>query len=415
MNRHALVKKLETNYRFEFAKVLTEAAQSVVGVIDYYNRGMALMEEDKIEDALIEFKTAMDIWSKKADFLDSDERAYLYLYTGKCFSLLDKDEEAQSNLIIAKDIVSKSKDNELKDDLMPAILSNLAHTTNSRLESHKLLSESIELAKDSDTKKALIEDLAKLHKSENFHNEFTTQTNLSARKVILTIKNHQIPISSPSIICLERATMQAIGISFPMGHPVEGYVYMAHPTRPLYYVPADNYEENIFLEKVNEYCYLLQALGAKEIKIQSLRGKSLDEMRESKINAEISFGNKTFNTEGSLKYNEKKHSTADLSFSFNSQQFFSPTKAPYVPKDINWLAIEPKWRRLIDNRLNNTLTEYVEEISTSENKMLSTAEELSINVELKTLATKLKGTLNIEESITSSSKETTTWSIFVKF
>ena len=169
------------------------------------------------------------------------------------------------------------------------------------------------------------------------------------------------------------------------------------------------------MEKVNEYCYLLQALGAKEIKIQSLKGKSLDEMQESKINAEVSFGNRAFNTEGNLKHNENNHSTKDSSFSFKSHQTFSPTKAPYVPKDINWLAIEPKWRRLIDNRLNNALTEYVEEISTSENKMLSATEELSVNIELKTLFTKLKGTLTITDSITSSSKETTTWSISVKF
>ena len=414
ISRDALVGLLMSDYCFEVAKVLTNAIQSVYD-IDHFAKGLALMREHNEKSALVEFEAALEEESKYPDFSGSDRCAEIYYYMAKCHVLLDKGKEAQSYLVFAKDIVSKSKDSKIKDDLMPKILETFADANQNKLESRNHLTEAIELAKDISTKKMLFNRMKELYQSKRFRDAFDALDNLPERKVMLVIKDNLIPVHSRSIICLDRSTIREVGISFPIGHPIDGHVYLAHPTRGRYYIPADTYEEAIFLERVNEYCYLLQALGAKEIKIQTVKGKSVDEMRESKRNAEASVGVGAFHADGNMKSNNSKHSTADQSYSFKNYQLFTPQKKPYVPKDLNWVAIEPKWRRLIDNRLNNTLIEYVEEISTSENKMLSATEELSVNIELKTLFTKLKGTLNIEESITSSSKETTTWSISVKF
>ena len=414
IGRRNLVKKLDLKARYEFAKVLTKVAQASMGILDYFNRGIALMEEEKNCEALIELKKALELSNKDEEFSKSDERVYLYCSIGKCLIYLDEPEEAKSYLIIAKEIASNSTDSEIKE-MMPPILCNLAMADNNSIESHKLLCKAIELTKSSEMRKDFLDMLTNLHSSENFHNTFVSLANLPERKVILVIENGQIPVSTPTIICLNRATIQEIGISFPIGHPIVGGVYIAHPTRVSHYIPANDYEETLFLEKVYEYCYLLQALKAKEIYIKSLRGKSLEEMKHSQTNVDVSFQNLTFQANGNMNFNKNNDSNSYQFYSFNSYQTFNPTGEPYVPSDLNWLAIESKWRRLIDNRLNNTLTEYVEEISTSENKILSTNEELHINMELKSLSVKLKGSLNIEDSISSSSKESTVWSISVKF
>lgn len=414
LGRHALVKKLENRYRFEFAEILTKATKAVLGVIDYFNKGISLMDDDKEEAALEEFNKALETGSKDKDFIESDERAYVYFYKGRCLMLLNQDDEAKTNLIIAKEISSKSSDVEIKD-LLPAINANLAHVVDSRIESHKLLVDAYDKVKDSDAKKDLLDSLKSLHKSENFKTDFISHNRLAERKVVIVVRDNTTPIPGKSLLCLERNVVKSLGMSFPLSHPVDGCVYLAHPTRHNYYMPAPKYDEAIFLEKVNEYCYLLQCLGAKEIKIQKVSGKTLDEMNESKVDVGASFGRKSVGIDGNVNYRSQHHSNSKDTYEFKSYMTFKPTHKPYVPDDLNWLAVEPKWKRLIDNRLNGSLTHFIEEISTSEDKLLSNTEEISVNLEIKALITKFKGNVNSESSVSSSSKQATTWRIEVIF
>lgn len=414
LGRHSLVKKLDNHYRFRFAEILSKAAKAVLGVVDYYKKGMSLMDENNEEAALVEFNKALEVGSNDKDFINSDERAYVYFWKGRSLMLLDKDEEAKTNLIIAKEIVSNSSDSYVKG-LLPVINANLAHVVDSRIESHKLLVEAYNTVSDSDVKKDILESLNSLHKSDNFKSDFISPNRLSERKVIIVLRDNTTPIPGKSLLCLERSVVKSLGMSFPMSHPVDGCVYLAHPTRHNYYVPAAKYDEAIFLEKVNEYCYLLQCLGAREITIQKVAGKSLEEMNDSKVNVGASFGRKSFGVDGNVDYHSQQNSTSKDTYEFKNYMSFSPTGKPYVPNDLNWLAVEPKWRRLIDNRLRGSLSHFVEEISTSEDKLLSSAEETSINLEIKALFTKFSGHLNFENTISSSSNQATTWRIEVVF
>lgn len=414
LNRHTLVKKLESNYRFEFAKVLNEAINASIGILDYYNKGISLTEEEKYDEALIEFNKAITLGSEDFDFAKSDERAYLYFWRGRCLMLLDRDFESKSNLIIAKDICCKSSDTEIKD-LLPAINANLAHVVESRIESHKLLCEAINDVDDLDAKKDLLEELKELHNSEAFKSQFKSTNSIAERKVIIVTKDNVLPLPTKSLMSLERSGIQSLNIDFPLGHPVEGSVYMLHPTKQNYYIPSDKYEEAIFLEKVSEYCYLLRCLGAKEIKIQSIIGKSLDEMNKSEVDVNTSFGRKSFGLEGNVNYQNQQDCNSENLYQFKNSMVFQPIGKPFVPNDLNWLAVEPKWKRLIDNRLSGNLTHYVEEISTSTSNILSESEKININLEIKALITKFKGQVNIQDTQSNTSKQTTTWRIEVDF
>lgn len=382
---------------------------AVSGVVDYFKKGQALMDENKEEAALVEFNKALAEMPN-----DCDERAYVYFWKSRCLRVLDRDEEAKTNLIIAKEICSKSADADVRD-MLPPINANLAYVVDSPIESHKLLVEAFDKEPDSEAKQSILESLNSLHTSEDFKSEFVSRNRLPERKVVIVLGDNTTPLPGKSLLCLERRVVESLGLSFPMGHPVEGCVYLAHPTRNNHYLPAVKYDEAIFLEKVNEYCYLLQCLGAKEIKIQKIAGKSLEEMNESKANADASFGRKSFGIDGNVDYRSQNNSNSSDNYEFRSRMVFNPSEKPYVPNDLNWLAVDSKWNRLINNRLNGSLMHYVEEISTSEDKLLSNTEELSVDLEIKALISKFKGHINIASSVTSSSKQTTTWRIEVNF
>lgn len=408
LGRHSLVKKMDNRYCFEFAEILTKAANSVLGVMDYYTKGISLVEEEKHDAALVEFNKALEI--------DTDDfmRAKLYYHKGLCLHRLDKKDEARLNLITAKEISSKSSDSDVQA-LIPTINVGLGAVVDSPIESHKLLVEAFDKTTDPEEKRDILECLNKLHESEDFNSVFVSHDRLSERKVIIVLRDNTTPLPGKSLLCLEQRVLKSLGTSFPMNHPVDGCVYLAHPIRNNYYIPAAEYDEVIFLEKINEYCYLLQCLGAKEIKIQKIAGKSLEEMNESKFNAGAAFVHKLFDIDGNVDYRSRHHSNSNDSYEYRSYMSFNPIRKPYVPNDLNWLAIEPKWKRLIDNRLSGSLTHFVEEISTSEDKLLSKAEEMSVNLEIKALITKFKGHVNTESTVTLSSKQATTWRIEVIF
>ena len=414
IKRHNIAKKMERQYYFEFAKILTEVANNVLGKFDFFDNGMKLYGDEKYEDALLEFDKAQKNASQDPTYKDSDDRAHFLFMKGVCYLNLEQDKEAKEHLLLAKDIVSKSSDNEVQE-LYSSINFYLAFCSDNRIESHKLLVEAYYKAIDDDKKIEIISNLRELHKAESFKNKFNSADSLSERKVILVQKDNSIPVPGQNLLCLERKVLNALGTSFPIGHPVEGNIYMAHPTRINYYIPQEQYEESLFIERVHEYCYLLRCLGAKEIIIRNIVGKSIEEIKSSANDASVFFQRKIVGVDVNGEYKNKQETTSFNSYEFNSHMVFVPSCQPFVPNDLNWLAIEPKWKRLIENRLEGFLSTYIEEISTSDNCLLSENEETNLAMEIKLLLANFKGQINCQNLYSSSTKKATKWRIEVKF
>lgn len=402
---------LEPEKCTSFAKVLDEAVKSVLSWSDYFQSACALHDNGNYDDALVELQRAIEIGNKDHDFSDDgSELAYIFYVRGLCLAKLNKPQDARTDLLIARDVFTKNSNSTLS-----MVLCALSLVTDNRIEQHRLLTEAYDKSSDFEEKKNIMEELISLHASSEFKDAFAFRESIAERKVLLAVKNDSQPIPGQTVMCLERSVLHSLGVSFPLGHPVDGVAYVAHPTRSNYYVPMNEYEDIIFLEKVNEYCYLLQCLGAKEIDIARLSGKSLSEMKKSGESGEASLGYKLSEFEGKAENGSQSNSDYSKTSEYKSHLSFSPSREPFVPKDLNWLAIEPRWSRLIDNRLHGNLQHYVEEISTSEDKMLSSSEETEVAAEIKALGARFKGCIKSNDSMSSSSKETTTWQISVKF
>ncbi len=205
------------------------------------------------------------------------------------------------------------------------------------------------------------------------------------------------------------------GISFPIGHPHLNKIYTCHPLKKDSYIPLDDFQKELFIDKVNEFTYLAQCLGATKVSIDASEGKGIDsvECLNSKINGDLDFKTVSANVDAELE--SKSKSVEDAFLQIRKIQTFKPTQTPYIPKGCLWLDTNIGWQRLVDQRLSGNILTHQEIISISSNSFVSEQEVKNINAELKILLSKVKGGYSKKTEYEMNTKERYECKISVEF
>lgn len=203
-------------------------------------------------------------------------------------------------------------------------------------------------------------------------------------------------------------------IEFPLGRPQPG-LYMAHPVKTEQYFPMKNAEETLFMEKVREFCWLVQCLGAREVSFHSIKGISVSEGYGSSINVEANVGIKNVNIGGSYGNNSRHDGYRGFHQQVERVQHFDPKKKAYCPDDLVWLDSDPAWKDLIKQRLNGNMLDYTYKISSSETCQMSSNEKDEVKANFEYMMMKANGSYNSEKDTTFNSSKETEWSIHVEF
>lgn len=185
-------------------------------------------------------------------------------------------------------------------------------------------------------------------------------------------------------------------LQFPEGHPIKNQLYIAHPYLPKKYFIFEDYELELLEDKLREYCYFAQCIGAKEIKIGCEYYTINDEYNSSKKSVS-----------GELKYKAKvsaavnKTNSNDLlnriSKSINLEQKFTPNSKPFIPEDLVWYHNEESWQRLYKQRITGGLKEHKELLSISKNQSIENNKLLEISAELDVYDIGIKGNYITEQ------------------
>lgn len=203
-------------------------------------------------------------------------------------------------------------------------------------------------------------------------------------------------------------------IEFPLGRPQPG-LYMAHPVKTEQYFPMKNAEETLFMEKVREFCWLAQCLGAREVSFHSIKGMSVSEGYGTSMNVEANVGVKGVSVGAgygnSYRYDESRGNRQQV----ERVQHFDPKKKAYCPDDLVWLDSDPAWKDLIKQRLNGNMLDYTYKISSSETCQMSSNEKDEVKANFEFMMVKVNGSYNSEKDTTFSSSKETEWSIHVEF
>lgn len=273
-------------------------------------------------------------------------------------------------------------------------------------------------AEDNDMKDDAFDSLQRLEDFDSFKelwNNYVTEEPYKKRKFIMPVKDKEIAGCVADGINVFRMSNIPSCIKFPMGHPIANQLYIGHPYNPQLYVPYEESEDLFFVDKVHEMCYLLECLGAEEISITSVKGKSVEEMNCLSGSAAGSADVKLFSGEGTVQQtNSTEQQSKDVTHR-TMKMVFSPTCKPYVPEGLIWYEEQPQWKRLVQSRINGNMLEYNEFVSSSSTKFVSSSEKSDVSASARYIWMKVHTDVSTATSTQLRDTEDTQWKVEVRF
>lgn len=224
---------------------------------------------------------------------------------------------------------------------------------------------------------------------------FTNIIDLSHRKFIMFVKdNNTIAGCNDCENNIEFVfTLDAYpkDLIFPVGHPQANTLYMVHPMLHTHYLLYENIKETLFLDKVRDFCYLAQCLGATRIKFKAIKGEavSIDSENDTDISANV--GRKLVNLEGSVKDSSKEHYSNTKTAGQEWEYTFNPLNKPYCPEDSIWLESDKSWQQMVKMRLQGNQITFTERISSKETLNITSKQQSAVEASFSTLLWKVSG------------------------
>ena len=236
------------------------------------------------------------------------------------------------------------------------------------------------------------------------------------RKYIMLVEDSKIKNCAVSGITIFNSSNVPNCINFYENMPLNNELYVGHPYNPSVYIPYNQAEDILFQDKIQEFCYILQQLGAEEITITSLKGREVNEINNKKEELEVAanagrFGNASLNIDSSTSnlMDRTSHEQYDVKY------VYDPINMPEMPSETIWYQNQPKWQRLVQSRIDGNTLEYTECISSKLKFFTSSSEKEDIKAKLKVLMANIEGR-NYEEEEKQLREETETiWRVSVKF
>lgn len=236
------------------------------------------------------------------------------------------------------------------------------------------------------------------------------------RKYIMLVEDSKIKNCAVSGITIFNSSNVPNCINFYENMPLNNELYVGHPYNPSVYIPYNQAEDILFQDKIQEFCYILQQLGAEEITITSLKGRKVNEINNKKEELEVAanagrFGNASLNIDSSTSnlMDRTSHEQYDVKY------VYDPINMPEMPSETIWYQNQPKWQRLVQSRIDGNTLEYTECISSKLKFFTSSSEKEDIKAKLKVLMANIEGRIYDEEEKQLREETETIWRVSVKF
>ena len=204
-------------------------------------------------------------------------------------------------------------------------------------------------------------------------------------------------------------------IKFPLGQPNVNSLYIANPVKPDEYVPYDNYELTLFMDKIRELKRLLRYLGATEITFTSLRGTKIEEAKKmgSSVNAEAGLlGHKVgggYSSEDGQNRMSGQGIKVDYIERLNSNEY------PSLPDRLYWYNDEHEWQDIVEARLHLNQLHFEQSISTNQISSLDKQSQLDVNAAYENLISHINANYDHKQEFHVKTNEETMWRITAEF
>lgn len=207
-------------------------------------------------------------------------------------------------------------------------------------------------------------------------------------------------------------------INFPSGHPRVQELYVVHPYKPNYYIPFDDFQYSMFRDELEEFCWIMECLGAKTINSHEMQNdeKSINTLKDATTSGGVDYSGK-FSANASYERGQDSEEYRKLTMELIKDRFFeiTPNIRPYIPEDVVWYPHRPEWHRNCESRRMGRLAKASYMLSTSSITTTSKQEKKKIEADLNILLAKANGTHEQEEKFSLKTNENHTWSVDVEF
>lgn len=198
----------------------------------------------------------------------------------------------------------------------------------------------------------------------------------------------------------------------PVGHPIPYEVYVGHPLDKNVYYPISSYQIELLKDKLHEFCYLVQCLGATELTIETYNASFSSKENNSRTDASAEIGSFV---KGTYHNDSKNKLYEEICNSMSVHQQFTPNKESFIPDGLLWFKHEISWQRMASQRMIGGLTFHEERMETKKVQMLESRELTQVKAQVKALLVKADFTYDSEEESKFEQNENEILSIKVKF
>lgn len=248
---------------------------------------------------------------------------------------------------------------------------------------------------------------------------FTSAVDLSKRQFIMFVKDSKSMIGAydPEGYIQNVFSLDAYpnDIVFPAGHPQANTLYMVHPMLSSHYLPCENIEEVLFLDKVRDFCYVAQCLGATKINFKAIKGSRLSIDKESQLDVSANVGRKLVSVGADVSKSAKDHYDCTKNAGREWEYTFNPLEKPYCPTDSIWLKSDTSWQQMVKMRLQGNQLSFTERITSSETINMSSNHQQGVEGSFSTILWKISGKVGEKKDETIFKSEENEYEINVTF
>lgn len=251
---------------------------------------------------------------------------------------------------------------------------------------------------------------------------FTRDVDEEDRKIILVARSADDLVgfrdTNNVINCIFTRTCLPPDIIFPLSKkPQTNSFYIINPVKPNEYLPYENYEEQLFLDKVRELKRILRNLGATEITYTSVKGKSIDELKNLNLNLSAEGADKESEAKASaaIDFGKRINRMSRSGYKIDYAETLNPSEEPSLPSNLHWYENEPEWIDKVEARLHHGLESFDLSISTNNISSLDKEIRFGLNAAYEDLMLKIGGHINVTYEHHLKTSEETEWHITAKF
>ena len=203
-----------------------------------------------------------------------------------------------------------------------------------------------------------------------------------------------------------------------IGPHQENTLYICHPYKHNLYIPSTSYQLELLRDEVNEFCFVMDQLGAKHIELSDSHSK---QQGENPSNAQtISAGGayQVYSGKADISTSKKKAYDMIVQDAISKKQDFLCSKEcpPQVPKEgLVWYPHRQQWQLQVKSRLEGRWISGQFTIATTRTETISNAKKLAVEADVKALGAELNVRYQNESDYQINQSESYSQQILVEF